>query len=266
MNHSAAFLFLLLSFFLMSCGDKSSENKFDPNGEWKLVWEDNFDYSGLPDPDIWGYEVGYIRNKEAQYYTNERLENARVEDGNLILEARNDNWDSHEITSASVNTYGKKSILYGRIEVRAKLPTGVSTWPAIWMLGNCFQNGTRWPDCGEIDIMENVGFDPDVIHANIHTKDYNHVLGTGKGNKIKADEPYNNFSIYAINWYPDRIEFYMDEERYMVYENENNGSETWPFDKPHYLILNLAIGGSWGGQQGIDHSIFPQKYYIDYVK
>lgn len=157
-------------------------------------------------------------------------------------------------------------MLYGRIEVRAKLPTGTGTWPAIWMLGNSIRSGTRWPDCGELDIMENVGFDPDIVHANIHTKAYNHVLGTAKGNKIKLEEPYNNFYTYSMEWFPDRIEFFVDDKRYFVYENENTGEAVWPFDKPHYLILNLAIGGGWGGQIGIDSNIFPQKYMIDYVR
>ncbi|MBT3386204.1 MAG: glycoside hydrolase family 16 protein [Prolixibacteraceae bacterium] len=234
--------------------------------EWELVWEDNFDKSGLPDGNIWRYEEGYIRNDEAQYYTKERVENARVEDGNLIIEAHKDNWEGKEITSASLHTYGNKEILYGKVEVRAKLPTGIGTWPAIWMLGNSIRNGTNWPDCGEIDIMENVGFDPDVVHGNVHTKAYNHVLGTNKGNKVTIEKPYDIFHVYTIEWYENRIEFFMDEIRYFVFENENSGYETWPFDKPHYLIINLAIGGGWGGQQGIDNNIFPQKYYIDYVK
>lgn len=231
-----------------------------------LVWEDNFDGNGLPNPEIWGYEVGYIRNKEAQNYTEKRLENARVENGSLIIEARADNWNGNKITSASLHTYGKKSILYGRVEVRAKLPTGVGTWPAIWMLGNSMKEGSRWPACGEIDIMENVGFDPDVVHANIHTKAYNHVKGTNKGNKIVIEKPYSDYHVYAVEWTENRMEFFVDDLSYFVFENEHTGADTWPFDKPHYLILNLAIGGGWGGQKGIDESIFPQKYYIDYVR
>ncbi|HZH73356.1 MAG TPA: glycoside hydrolase family 16 protein [Mariniphaga sp.] len=257
-------LFLLVVPFIVTC--EANEPFSNKSGKWKLVWEDNFDYNGLPDSRIWNYEHGYVRNNEAQYYTKGRLENARVEDGNLIIEARNDNWEGNKITSASLHTFGTKSILYGRVEVRALLPTGKGTWPAIWMLGNSIQKGTRWPDCGEIDIMENVGFDPDVVHANIHTKAYNHVLGTGKGNKIELHEPYKKFYTYTIEWHPDRIEFYVDDDRYFVYENEKTGEATWPFDKPHYLILNLAIGGGWGGQKGIDQDIFPQKYLIDYVR
>lgn len=267
------YLFLSLACFvsLLACSKTDDYPQKDiifefETVEWKLVWEDNFDKDGLPDKNIWDYEVGYIRNSEAQYYTKDRLENARVENGNLIIEARKDNWNEHEITSASLHTYNKKSMLYGRIEVRAKLPTGVGTWPAIWMLGNNFKEGTNWPECGEIDIMENVGFDPDVIHANIHTKAYNHVIETAKGDKITIEKPYNDFHVYAVEWYQDRMEFYVDDQRCFVFKNENSGTETWPFDKAHYLILNLAIGGGWGGQQGIADDLFPQEYYIDYVR
>ena len=188
------------------------EVSFDVNtAEWKLVWEDSFDKEGSPDSKKWGYEVGYVRNKEAQYYTKERLENARVENGNLIIEARKDNWNGKEITSASLNTYGKRSMLYGRIEVRAKLPTGVGTWPAIWMLGNSINEGSNWPACGEIDIMENVGFNPDVIHANVHTKAYNHSIGTGKGDKVTIEKPYYGFHTYTVEWFEDKMIFYVDD-------------------------------------------------------
>ena len=234
--------------------------------EWELVWEDNFEGTGLPDSLIWDYEEGYIRNNEAQYYTKARPENARIEEGNLVIEARNDNWNGHKITSASINTYGKKSILYGRIEVKAKLPTGVGTWPAIWMLGDAINQGTGWPACGEIDIMENVGYDPDTIHANIHTKAYNHVMGTNKGNRIGTVKPYENYNVYAVEWFEDHMDFFLNDSLYFSFKNEGTGNDVWPFDKPHYLIINLAIGGGWGGQKGVDEAIFPQKYYIDYVR
>ncbi len=233
---------------------------------WKLVWEDNFDDDGLPNPEIWSYEEEYVRNHEAQFYAKMRLENSRIDDGYLIIEARKDNWKEHEITSASIHTYGKKSILYGRVEVRAKLPTGKGTWPAIWMLGNNIKEGSGWPACGEIDIMENVGYDPYVIHANIHTKAYNHVKGTAKGDKITIEKPYNDFHVYALEWFEDRMDFYVDETLYFTFRNENTGNDVWPFDKPHYLILNLAIGGDWGAREGIDDNLLPQKYYIDYVR
>jgi beta-glucanase (GH16 family) len=233
--------------------------------KWKLTWADEFDKGNAPDQAAWSYEVGYIRNNEAQYYTKDRRENARIADGKLIIEARQDNWESHKVTSASINTSGKKPMLYGRIEVRAKIPTGRGTWPAIWTLGeNVHQVG--WPKCGEIDIMENVGFDPNLVHANIHTGAYNHVKQTGKGNRIDGKEPWKDFHVYAIEWWPDRLEFFYDDTRYFVFRKEKDEDGVWPYDKPQYLILNLAIGGAWGGQKGIDDSIFPQKFEIDYVR
>lgn len=252
--------------FLFSCnGTKNKSTDVSNDSNWELVWEDNFDKDGLPDAGIWDYEEGYIRNKEAQYYTRERKENARVENGFLILEARKDNWKGNEITSASLHTQGKKSMLYGKIEVRAKLPTGKGTWPAIWMLGDN-KKEVGWPTCGEIDIMENVGYAPDVIHANIHTKAYNHAIGTGKGDKITISEPYNDFHVYAVEWLEDEMRFFVDGKEYFSYVNDGSGNAAWPFDKPHYLILNLAIGGAWGGKQGIAPNLLPQQYYIDYVR
>jgi beta-glucanase (GH16 family) len=260
---------IFLAFLAACTGAANKQNQTaatKPANAWELVWEDNFDVAGLPDSTIWGYEEGYIRNGEAQYYTKNRPENARVEDGNLVIEARLDNWNGNKITSASLNTYGKKSMLYGRIEVKAKLPTGVGTWPAIWMLGNVINEGTGWPACGEIDIMENVGYDPDTIHANIHTEAYNHAIKTNKGNRIGVAKPYENYNVYALEWFEDHMDFFLNDSLYFSFKNEGTGNSVWPFDKPHYLLINFAVGGAWGGQKGLDEAILPQKYYIDYVR
>ncbi|MHC4120264.1 MAG: DUF3472 domain-containing protein [Planctomycetota bacterium] len=239
------------------------EASFD--GQWEPVWADEFNYEGLADESKWSYETGFVRNREKQYYTKARRENARVEGGTLIIESRKEKYEGGQYTSASLHTWHKAEWLYGRVEVRAKLPTGKGMWPAIWMLGtNRRQVG--WPACGEIDIMENVGYDPDVIHANVHTKAYNHKKKTNKGSKIKGERPYEQYHIYAIEWSEDKIDFFFDDQKYFTFENEGMGNDVWPFDKPHYLILNAAIGGSWGGQKGIDDAIFPQKFYIDYVR
>jgi len=240
---------------------------------YRLVWADEFDKPGLPDPARWNYEYGMIRNNEAQFYTYARPENARVENGVLVIEARRENWSeagkTARYTSASVTTECRQYWRYGRIEVRAKLPTGRGTWPAIWMLGQNFSNKVGkvdWPRCGEIDIMENVGFDPDTIHANIHTEAYNHVKGTNKGNRITVKDPWRDFHVYALDWSPQRIVMSVDGQDYFTFEDEGTGEAVWPFDQPFYLILNLAIGGSWGGQQGVDDAIFPQRFEIDYVR
>jgi beta-glucanase (GH16 family) len=252
---------ILLIFFpmIMSCDSQDSS-------EPELVWSDEFNYSGHPDTSKWAYEQGMIRNNEAQYYTKRRLKNARVEDGNLVIEAHKEDYQDADYTSASINTFNKKHFRYGRIEVRAKVPTGKGTWPAIWMLGTNIPE-VGWPECGEIDILEYVGYDPHKVHANIHTDAYNHVEGTGKGNSITLDKPWENFHTYAIEWRENRIDFFVDTTKYFTFKNDGEGNNaTWPFDKPHYLLINLAIGGSWGGQQGINDEKFPHQYYIDYVR
>jgi len=246
--------------------------------EWSLVWSDEFDYTGLPNEEKWNYEQGFIRNRELQYYTKARKENAHVENGHLIIEARKEDlpnpdyregsssrrWqrsrEKADYTSTSLITRDKASWTYGRIEVKAKLPAGKGVWPAIWMLGTNIRE-VGWPRCGEIDIMEYVGFDPNTIYANVHMAKYNHAKGTGKGSKIKADKPFESFHTYAVEWTPERMDFFFDEHKYFTFENEHGGVDVWP-----YLILNLAIGGSWGGQKGIDESIFPQQFLIDYVR
>jgi len=250
-------------------------------GDWKLVWSDEFDQAGLPDPAKWNYEEGFIRNNEAQFYTRERKENARVENGMLIIEARKERFKNPafnpnakgrglrgaefaQYTSASLTTRGKASWRYGRIEVRAKLPKGRGTWPAIWTLGT--DRTQRWPACGEIDIMEFVGFEPGVIHANIHTRAYNHVDKTGKGSAITIPDASEAFHVYALEWTSQKLDFFVDDKKYFTFANEGTGEDVWPYDKAQYLILNLAIGGAWGGAKGIDDSIFPQPYYIDYVR
>lgn len=250
--------------------------------DWKLVWSDEFDTPGLPSAAKWDYEEGFVRNHEAQYYTARRPENARVENGMLVIEARKERFKNPEYdpaaqgtnrrgreyaeyTSASLTTRGKEAWVHGRIEVRAKLPGGRGTWPAIWTLGtNMWQVG--WPACGEVDMMEFVGFDPGVIHANIHTRKYNHVKKTGKGSQISVPDASAAFHVYAMEWDAQKMDFYVDDKKYFTYSNEGSGTDAWPYDQGQYLILNLAIGGDWGGAKGIDASCFPQRYYIDYVR
>lgn len=253
-------LFLIVAISLTGC---KSEKTFD-----KLVWSDEFDTSGVPDSSKWGYETGYIRNNEMQYYTN-KPENARVEDGNLIIEARRDSSvignDTLKVTSASLITKGKQEWTYGKIEVRAKIPSFLGSWPAIWMLGSNIGE-VGWPKCGEIDMMENVGFDPDTVHFNIHTEAYNHVKGTNKGKKVYLKDAASEFHVYTLEWNEDKLDFFLDSVKVFTFNNEGKGPDVWPYDKPHYLILNLAVGGAWGGAKGVDLSALPQKFVIDYVR
>jgi beta-glucanase (GH16 family) len=231
---------------------------------WSLVFADEFEAAGGLDPAKWGYELGYIRNNEKQYYTS-RAENVRAEGGNLVIEGRKEPYQGYGYTSASVNTLGRFEFLYGKVEVRAKLPTGNGSWPAVWMLGtNRLQAG--WPACGEIDIMENVGFDPLRVHGSVHTAAYNHTIGTQKTASLTIADPSQDFHVYSMEWTADQIEVLVDGQKFFTFRNEGTGSRAWPFDKPQYLLVNLAIGGSWGGQKGIDDSRFPSRYLVDYVR
>ena len=231
-----------------------------------LVWAEEFSADGPPDPAVWSYEVGLIRNQEAQYYTEGRLENARVEGGNLVIESRKEEYAGAHYTSASVNTLGKREFFRGRIEVRAKIPTGRGSWPAIWMMGtNIPQAG--WPECGEIDIMENVGYEPDMIYATVHTPgSVNDPGKVDRGGHIDIADPFSGFHVYAVEWHSDRLDFFVDGEKYFTYRKDSRYPDYWRFDRPFYLLLNTAIGGNWGGQQGIDDAIFPLRYVIDYVR
>jgi len=234
-----------------------------------LVWSDEFDTDGLPDPTKWTYDVGGSGwgNNELQYYTEDRLENARVENGILTIEAIKENYGrSNEYTSARLLSTGDAgSWLYGRVEVRAKLPAGRGTWPAIWMLPTDWVYG-GWPDSGEIDIMEHVGYDMQRVHGTVHTEDYNHMLGTQVGTSIIGTNVDTEFHVYALEWRPDRIDVFYDDTLYFTFFNEGTGSATWPFDQRFHLILNIAVGGNWGGAQGVDETIWPQKMEVDYVR
>lgn len=239
---------------------------------WQLVWSDEFDYTGLPDASKWGYDAGGHGwgNKELQFYTKQRKENARVENGHLIIEARREDREGRHYTSARLITKGKGDWTYGRVEVSARLPSGRGTWPAIWMLPTGWKYG-NWPASGEIDIMEHVGFDADVVHASVHTKSYNHSINTHKTAKIKVSNSRDGFNVYAIEWNAKEIRAYVNKQLYFTFKNErltNSAADykQWPFDKPFHLLLNIAVGGNWGGAQGVDDTIWPQRMEVDYVR
>jgi len=233
---------------------------------YKLLWSEEFDAPTGLDPSIWTVEEGYVRNKEQQYYTNLRKKNCRIQNQQLILEAHKEVFKGYDYTSASICTKNKKEFLYGRIEVRAKLPSGRGIWPAIWTLGNSIDQ-KAWPLCGEIDLMEFVGYDPGKIHGNIHTQAYNHNLETNKGAFIEVPQLHEEFHVFAIDWTEEQITFFIDDRSYFVFHNDHQNDEaTWPFHRPHYLLINLAVGGFWGGKKGIDDRIFPQQFSIDYVR
>jgi hypothetical protein len=165
-----------------------------------------------------------------------------------------------------LNTAGKGEWTYGRFEIRAKLPKGIGSWPAIWMLGSNIST-VGWPHCGEIDIMEHVGFDEGNIHASIHTTDYNHMNGTQKSGQVIIPTATDSFHVYSLEWDSTYIRYLVDDEPYFFIYNDSNGDEDkWPFNNPQYIILNLAVGGDWGGAQGVDNTAFPMNMLVDYVR
>lgn len=231
----------------------------------QLVWSDEFAQEGMPDTTQWAYDVGGHGwgNHELQYYTAQDPDNVQVRNGRLVITARKEQRGDNLYTSAKLVTRGKADWQYGRIAVSARLPEGKGTWPAIWMLPDVEK--LNWPEDGEIDIMEHVGYDPGVIHGTVHTEAYNHRKGTQVGKQIQVPDYNEEFHEYAIAWTPEEIRWYVDGEQYHTFQNEGNEA-AWPFDKPFYLILNLAVGGDWGGAEGVDESIWPQSMEVDYVR
>ena len=240
--------------------------------KWTLVWSDEFDGQGLPDTTKWSFDIGNWGwgNNELQYYTVKKTENARQEDGNLIIEARkNDN--GQPWSSARLTTRGKESFLYGKIEFRAKVPLGRGSWSAGWLLGDEYRDEISWPYCGEIDVLENVGFELDgnsgngKTHASIHCGAYYFKLGNQPTAITGVENMNQSFHDYTMEWFPDSLNILIDGKKYFNYHDTSNNL-TWPFSKPQNIILNLAIGGGWGGAKGVDPSLSSQKFIIDYVR
>ncbi|MES2206267.1 MAG: glycoside hydrolase family 16 protein [Pseudomonadota bacterium] len=266
---------------LSGCGGGSSPGEVSPivtppvgglPADYTLVWADEFDVDGLPDPTRWDYDTsanstGWYNN-ELQYYAAGRLENSQVANGKLIITARKEalttmpDYGGQNYTSARLVTRGKASWTYGFMEIRAKLPCGVGSWPAIWMLGT---HGT-WPGDGEIDIMEQVGKDPTTIHGTIHTQStFNTVGGLGNGSTTTLTDACTQFHNYQLTWTAQSLSIGVDNQIYHTYVNRGLGNLSWPFDNPQYLLLNIAIGGNFGGPI-VDDNIFPIQMEVDYVR
>jgi len=241
------------------------EKPFDP--AYQLVWSDEFNYSGLPDASKWSYDVGGNGwgNGEAQYYTNARLKNAEVKNGFLHITAIKEDFEAKNYTSARLVTRTKGDWLYGKIEVRAKLPEGTGMWPAIWMLPTSGTYG-GWPASGEIDIMENLGYLPYFIVATAQTKLYNHEQGTHKQTATAILDCYTEFHSYILEWESHEIRMYVDSKLYFTFRNEGTGFQVWPFDQQFHLLLNVTVGGTFGGAMGIDDRIFPRSMLVDFVR
>ena len=238
---------------------------------WKLVWSDEFDMDGLPDEKKWRYDTDLNatgwHNRELQYYSHARLENARVADGKLTITALKErltaaaDYGGQSYTSARLLTRGKANWTYGFFDIRAKLPCGAGTWPAIWTLG---ENGT-WPMLGEIDIMEHVGKKKGEILGTVHTAAFNHTINTQQGATVQIADVCDAFHNYQLKWDADQIAVGVDGKYFFQFLNPKDGDLTkWPFSAPQHLLLNIAIGGELGGP--VDNNIFPVKMEVDYVR
>jgi len=263
------------------------------------AWQDEFETDGAPDPMRWVGEEGFVRNAEEQYYTQGRQGNARVEKGLLVIEAHrevflnphyrgasslragepldqpgysrdaNASIRSAAYTSASLTTKGLHEFLYGRVEVRARVPRGRGLWPAIWMLRGDIDR-VPWPRSGEIDLMEYVGFQPGTVHMNVHCASrYAKEVELERDGYLARrtiEGLEEGFHVYVLEWDPEYLRLSVDGKPLLEYPNRHLGPEQWPFDRPMYLILNLAVGGSWGGEEGVDPSVFPARLEVDYVR
>ncbi len=265
---SLASLMLIVTFLFAACGNKQKKtaSRLD---NFELIWADEFEYNGLPDSAKWNYDtVGNAwgwGNHELQYYTVARSQNTWVSDGTLKITANKENLNGFNYTSGRLTTRQKGDWLYGRFEIKAKLPDGRGLWPAIWMLPTDWEYG-GWPKSGEIDIMENVGYDPYTIVASIHTGSYNHAIKTQRNNKMTLETNRTQFHTYAIEWTDKQIDAFVDDSLYFTYQKESDDPMVWPFNKNFHLLLNVAVGGDWGGQQGVNDSIFPVAMEVDYVR
>jgi beta-glucanase (GH16 family) len=241
-----------------------------------LVWSDEFDTPGLPDPSKWKYDTsrnadGWFNN-EKQYYAASREKNARVANGRLVIEAHSEDlssagladWGKQKYTSTRLITQGLGDWTYGFFEIRAKLACGRGTWPAIWMLPS--NQSVKWPAGGEIDIMEHVGFDPGVIHHSIHTSAFNFSRGTQKTSSHTVPDACDAMHKYQLLWTADFMVFGVDDQPKLLFRKESDKQARWPFDQPQHLLLNIAVGGNWGGQKGVDDAAFPAQMEVDYVR
>ncbi|RZM35964.1 MAG: glycoside hydrolase family 16 protein [Sphingomonas sp.] len=243
-----------------------------PAPEGKPSFADEFDGKAI-NQTKWRFDVsrnaeGWY-NHERQYYAKDRAENARIEHGALVIEARREtldktrfaDWGGQGYTSAKLVSREPRG--YGFYEIRAKLPCGRGSWPAVWLL----PSGGTWPDEGEIDVMEMVGWNAGIVHATVHSGAFNHVKGTQRGAQAQITTACTAYHRYQLDWRADVITIGVDGRAIMRVANDQPGGKAaWPFTRPYNVILNLAVGGDWGGQKGIDDGAFPQRMTVDYVR
>lgn len=269
-------VFCVFLTFLIGCSGKKSVQQQPSDLQppdifteqrYVLVWQDDFVKDGIPDPEKWTYDVGDHNgdgwgNNEAEFYTDGRFENVHIDNGTLKIIAQRENYGSRHYTSTRL--VSKQDFTYGYFEIKARLPSGVGSWPAIWMLPTDYVYGP-WPSSGEIDIMEQVGKNLGTVVGSIHTESYNHKIKTQKNAQILVKDTDKNFYRYGLKWTAERIEMYVDDVKYFTFNNEHTGYKTWPFDRPFHFLFNIAVGGTWGGPI-IDDTAFPMTMEIEYVR
>ncbi|MFH1000460.1 MAG: glycoside hydrolase family 16 protein [Bacteroidota bacterium] len=250
---------------LPSClTNKNSVNEKKAN--YELVWADEFDGNSI-NLDNWTFEIwdaGRVNNEWQKYVEN--TDNYQVENGILSITAiKTGENKKGGYTSTRLSSQKKKEFQYGRIEFRAKMPKGKGTWPALWMLGSNIKE-VGWPRCGEIDVLEYVGYQPNIVHTNIHTKNDYGVTDNKVSINLKTTE--EEFHIYGILWTAESISFYIDSPHNIknTYAPLEKNADNWAYSQPFYLIMNFAVGGDWGGVQGVDETIWPQTLEVDYVR
>ena len=247
-------ILLLLTFPLfMNCQNKQNRT---------LIWSDEFEGNKL-NAENWNFVIGNgcpglcgFGNNELQVYTNQ---NHTVENGMLTIKTQ---YKDSVYSSTRIHSQNKQSFQYGYFEVRAKLPTGEGIWPAFWLLGNNIKE-VGWPMCGEIDVLEYVGKTPSIIHTSLHTKDSHGKTINTKETKINNIE--QGFHLYAVDWTPEKMDFYIDHQKVYTFNPIVKNEKTWPFNQPFYILLNVAVGGNFGGPK-VDNQMFPQEFVIDYVR
>lgn len=256
-------MILPLLFTMSACEDDYTQEVVTLN---ELVIEDNFDTDGAPNSALWSYDIGTGQNgwgnNELQYYTD-RPENVSVRNGMLLITARQESYEGSSYTSARLLTKGKFEQAYGRFEARMKLPWGQGMWPAFWMLGADI-DGNPWPAAGEIDIMEFRGQEPNIIHGSVHGPGYSAGEAITKAYTLENDRFDTGFHVFGIEWGPDYVNYYVDDVLYNQITPSDVTGE-WVFNKPFYILINLAVGGSFVGAPNSE-TVFPQTMLVDYVR
>lgn len=256
-----------------STAESTAASTAAPTSDWRLTWSDEFESPGAsaPNSSKWNFETGGAGwgNKELQTYTDRR-KNILVENGVLNITALNEKYlgsdkISRNYTSARITTKNKFAQKYGRMEARIKIPRGQGIWPAFWMLGE--NNESGWPQCGEIDIMENIGKEPSKVHGTVHGPGYSGEHGIGAPYTLPSGNAFaDDFHVYAVEWEPEVLRFYVDDVLYETLTPSNiPPGKAWVFDHPFFIILNVAVGGLWPGNPNATTQ-FPQSMLIDYVR